>query len=142
MAGRDGNLARYQAAQMSDGTLRALACLVALYGPVSPEHGWEARLVALEEPETAVHPGAVRVLLDAMREASRTRQVIVTTHSPDLLDHPDIGADEIRSVTMENGETIIAEVDDVARQALRDKLYTAGELHRLGQLTPAGAGNR
>jgi len=139
MSGRGGAATRYYAAQMSDGTLRALGCLVALYGPGSPRTGYAVPFVAVEEPETAVHPGAVRVLLDAMREASLTRQVLVTTHSPDLLDHPDISADQIRAVTMVNGETLISQIDDVAREVLRDRLYTAGELHRLGQLTPAGA---
>ena len=43
-------------------------------------------LVGVEEPEIALHPAAALVLLEAIREASRTTQILVTSHSPELLD--------------------------------------------------------
>ncbi len=83
---------------MSDGTLRAVGILVALF----QYHGGasEVPLVGIEEPDAALHPGAAGVLLDALREASVRTQVVVTSHSPDLLDDPSIDAESILAVAL------------------------------------------
>jgi predicted ATPase len=122
---------RFPAINMSDGTLRAAAILVALFqsGNAGVTH-----LVGLEEPETALHPAAAGVLRDCIFEASRSVQVITTSHSADLLDDARIPIDSIRAVEAHDGSTIISEIDDASRSALRDGLYTAGELLRLNQL--------
>jgi predicted ATPase len=120
---------------MSDGTLRALGILVALFqSRGSTSLG--VPLVGIEEPEVALHPAAVGALLDAMREASQSKQVIVTTHSPDLLDFADMDAERILAVCSEKCTTQIAPVDEASREAVRKGLYTPGELLRLDQLRP------
>lgn len=124
---------RFDAENMSDGTLRALGVLVALFQP-SASDGRAVRIVGIEEPETALHPGAAAVLRAALFEASRNTQVIVTSHSPDLLDDKKISADFLVSVTSRAGETILGSVDEASRTAIRDHLFTAGELLRLNQL--------
>ena len=124
---------RFFASNMSDGTLRALGVLVALFQ--SDHDSTTVPLVGIEEPEAALHPAAAGVLLDALREASGLRQVIVTSHSPDLLDNDEIQAEEIYSVTSTGGVTHIAPIDDAGRDMLRGHLYTAGELLRMNQLT-------
>ena len=123
------------AANMSDGTLRALGILVAL---LQPSNGQEHRvpLVGIEEPEIALHPAAARVLRDSIRDACRRTQVLVTSHSPDLLDDKDISDTEILPVVARQGETRIAPLDEAGRSAIRDRLYTPGELLRLDQLRP------
>lgn len=126
---------RFLAANMSDGTLRALGILVALFQSANG-HRPRVPLVGIEEPEVALHPAAAGVLLDALREASTTTQVIVTSHSPDLLDDDRIPIDAILAVTADQGLTRIGPLDEVGRSALRDRLYTPGELLRLNQLTP------
>ena len=124
----------FQASSMSDGTLRALGVLVALFagGPAV------ASPVGIEEPEAALHPVAAGVLLDALRDASERRQVMVTTHSPELLDSTGIGVSEILAVQAIRGDTIIGRVDAAGRRALKDALFTPGELLRANQLTPSG----
>jgi predicted ATPase len=124
---------RFPAINMSDGTLRALAVLIALF-----QFGERptARLIGIEEPETALHPAAAGLLLDCLREGARERQVLITTHSPDLLDSDVITADQLLAVSAVDGKTTIGRVDAASRQALRDSLYRAGELLRLGQLEP------
>lgn len=126
---------RFLAANMSDGTLRALGILVALF---QSDNGMAKRvpLVGIEEPEVALHPAAAGVLLDSLREASRKTQIIVTSHSPDLLDDASLDTDSILAVVAEKGTTKIGPIDEAGRSALRDRLYTAGELLRLNQLTP------
>ena len=56
-----------------------LAMLTALFQDPAPS------LIGLEEPELAIHPGAMAVLADTMKEASLRGQVLVATHSPDLI---------------------------------------------------------
>jgi len=126
---------RFLAASMSDGTLRALGNLVALFQFADGQRAL-ASLVGIEEPETALHPAAAGILRDGLRDASESTQVIVTCHSPDLLDDNSIPEDQILAVTAEAGETRIGSLDASGRSALHDHLYTAGELLRLNQLHP------
>lgn len=123
------------AENMSDGTLRALGVLTALFQSVD---GGTRRvpLVGVEEPEVAVHPGAAGVLRDALRTAAEATQIIVTSHSPDLLEDKDVADESILGVASINGETKIGPLNEAGRSAIRDRLYTAGELLRLGQLVP------
>jgi predicted ATPase len=126
---------RFPAANMSDGTLRALGILVALF---QQSNGSRLRvpLVGIEEPEIALHPAAAGVLRDCLRDASRHTQVLVTSHSPDLLDDKDLDPDAILAVVADGGVTRIGPLDAVGRSTLRDHLFTAGELLRLDQLRP------
>ena len=126
---------RFQAQSVSDGTLRALGVLVALFAGT----GGTLSTVGVEEPESALHPAAAGVLLDALRDASERRQIIVTSHSPDLLDRHDFELSELRAVRSVRGETIIGELDQAGTLALLEDLYTPGELLRTDQLLPATA---
>lgn len=78
-------------------------------------------------------------MLDALRDASENRQVLVTSHSPDLLDRHDFDLSEIRAVRMVGGETRVGELDEAGALALREDLFTPGELLRTDQLLPAGS---
>jgi len=126
---------RFPATSVSDGTLRALGVLVALF-QFSNGQRKGASLVGIEEPEAALHPAAAGVLLGALREASESTQVLVTSHSPDLLDDESIATDSLLAVCATAGATQIAPIDPTGRGALRERLYTAGELLRLDQLRP------
>lgn len=126
---------RFPAENMSDGTLRALGVLTALYQSFDGGAG-QVPFVGIEEPEVAVHPGAAGILRDAIQAASATVQIVVTSHSPDLLDDKAIQDDYILGVVSEKGETKIGPIDQGGRSAIRDQLYTAGELLRMNQLTP------
>ena len=95
-----------------------------------------AMLVGIEEPESALHPAAARVLTEVLIEASERVQVVVTSHSADLLDRDTIPLESILAVIAEDGETRLAQLDGTGRTMLRDHLFTAGELLRLDQLTP------
>lgn len=127
---------RFLAENMSDGTLRALGVLTALLQSSNGGARKKVPLVGIEEPEVALHPGAAGVLRDALTSASHHTQVIVTSHSPDLLDDKSISDDNILAVINKNGQTLIGPVDTAGRSSIRDKVFTAGELLRLSQLTP------
>ena len=125
----------FPAAAMSDGTLRSLGVLAALFqfkhdGRQSPS------LVAIEEPESTIHPAAAAVLMGALEEASVHAQVLVTTHSPDLLDTDAARRGSLLAVASLDGVSNIAPVDEAALSAIQEGLYTPGELLRQDQLQP------
>jgi predicted ATPase len=126
---------RFLAENMSDGTLRMLGILTALFQSGNGK-GTRVPLVGIEEPETAVHSGAAGALRDALQVAAHQTQVIVTSHSPDLLDDKDVKDDSILVVVNENGATRIGPLNDTDRSVIRDRLYTVGELMRIGALRP------
>ena len=70
---------------MSGGTLRVLGLLTAVFQRPAPS------LIVIEEPEASMHPAAFGAILDLLQHADQVMQVIVTTHSPDLLDAKWIG---------------------------------------------------
>ena len=69
---------KWNAEDISDGTIQTLAILVALYDPRST-------VLLIEEPENSVHPRIVRLLMEHLRALSKQKPVIVTTHSPELI---------------------------------------------------------
>lgn len=106
--------------QMSDGTLRILGLLVALYQEPKPD------TVALEEPELTVHPGALQLITDSIEEVSRSTQILVTTHSPEFLDY--FRPEQIIAVELENGITKAGKLNESQLNAARERLFTLGEL--------------
>jgi predicted ATPase len=127
---------RFLASAMSDGTLRAFGILLAVFQS-SPSNGADRRpplLIGLEEPEVALHPAAASILLAALREGSKYSQILVTSHSPDLLDNPDIQPESLLAVENIDGLTQIGPLDKAGQKVLRDKLFTPGELLRQNQL--------
>ena len=126
---------RFLAANMSDGTLRALGVLVALFQGFGTD-GAARRLIGIEEPEIALHPAAAGILVDSLRDAAERAQILVASHSPDLLDNDEISADSIIAVVSEHCENSMVHLDTTAIRALGRHLHTAGELLRLNQLDP------
>jgi predicted ATPase len=115
---------RFPAISMSDGTLRALGILVALLQARVEER---VHVVGIEEPELALHPAAAGILRAALREGAQHAQVLVTSHSPELLAAPDVSTEELVSVLSEQGRTSLARLDEATRPTLQERLTTAGE---------------
>ncbi len=132
--GEDGTEVTFGPDGMSDGTIRAAGILAALFQP--RVLSGLVSLVGIEEPELALHPSAAGVLFDALTEASERVQVIASSQSADLLDRDDIDPDNIRAVALDDGLTVIGELDDVSQTIVREKRFTLGELMRGNQLTP------
>jgi predicted ATPase len=122
---------KFEGFSMSDGTLRAIGLLAAVFQRPVPI------LIAVEEPEATIHPGALESVLDLLRHASKHMQVVITTHSPELLDAKWITDCHLRIVEWTAGATRIAPVSEPTRKALRDHLMGAGELLRSNALDPA-----
>jgi predicted ATPase len=116
------------AVRMSDGTLKFLALLAALFHPKPPP------LMCIEEPEVGLHPDALQLVAEALVEASQSMQLIVTTHSDALVDAL---TDQPESVLVcerdfDNG----TQMRRLSRDDLKDWLehYTLGQLWRKGEI--------
>ncbi|MBI4881161.1 MAG: AAA family ATPase [Planctomycetes bacterium] len=115
-----GKTTWFDAAQESDGTLRVAGILSALLQePPLP-------LIGVEEPELTVHPGALPLLMDYLRQASRRSQVLITTHSPELLDL--VAPQEVCVVQKSDDGTVVGSMAEDQLQAVRDRLLGLGEL--------------
>ena len=64
----------------SDGTLRLVAYWTLLNEPELPP------FIAIEEPERGLHPGALKEIAYVLERIAERTQVIITTHSSQLLD--------------------------------------------------------
>ncbi len=125
---------RFYANCMSDGTLRALGVLVALFQNTDKMH--RVPLIGIEEPESALHPAALGILLDALQAASKSTQIIVTSHSPTLLDVDSIDQRQLLAVRATDGVASIGPLTPASLSALKNQLATAGELLAQGMLEP------
>ena len=103
-----GMLRALRAGELSDGTLRYLLLVAALFTPRPPA------LMVLNEPETSLHPDLIPALARLIAGAARHTQLVVVTHSEALVTQIEAAADadladEIRSITLAKdlGETRI-----------------------------------
>ena len=110
---------------VSSGTLRLLALMTALYGHA------EANLLGIEEPENYVHPAALSSFVEHLIDAREQVQIMITTHSPMLLDLFD-NPSAVRVVTRGDGVGTTVEkpqnADDV-RRALDASGFGLGEFY-------------
>ena len=95
----------WTADDVSDGTLRTLALLVAANDP-------RISAMVVEEPENSVHPWIIKELAKRLREASKKKTIFFTTHSPTLIDV--LYPEECWIVSMEKGETKIRNLTELA----------------------------
>ena len=65
---------------LSDGILKILYLLALVYNPEPPP------VIAIEEPENYIHPGFLQQFADLLIKASQKMQIIVTSHSPVLVE--------------------------------------------------------
>lgn len=112
--------------QISDGTIRML-CWIAVLANPHPQ-----QLVCIDEPELGIHPAWLPILADLIREAAHHTQVIISTHSPDLLDEFTNQAEHVIVCSQDEKGQATFERFDV--EALQEWL----EHYRLGQMFRSG----
>jgi predicted ATPase len=97
----------------SDGTLRFFGFLWSLLDGQGP--------LLLEEPELSLHPGIVRRLARVIYrlQKEKGRQVLISTHSRDLVSDKGIGAEEVLLLRpAKNGTTVLVGKDDIQIRTL------------------------
>jgi type I restriction enzyme M protein len=117
-----GETAAFSGSDMSEGSMRALGVVLAANQMNSGD------LLVIEEPEANVHPGAAALIYDVLESASQRCDVLITTHSPDILDAAKDGT--ILVCDYRDGVTRIGPLDSGQRQLVRDGLFRLAELMR------------
>ncbi len=122
------SLQREQSAgDLSDGTLRFLLLLAVLASP-SP-----APIIAIDEPETGLHPSMLPIIAEYAVDASRRAQVIFTTHSPQFLDAFHDTKPAVTVADWSEGKTRLTKlVGEPLEYWLKE--YSLGSLFRSGEL--------
>ena len=117
------------ASRLSDGTIRFIALLAILCHPEPPP------LICIEEPEIAMHPDSLDLVVELLIEASQRTQLIVTTHSPWLIDRLSAQPDSVVVCERDRHPTDGTQFKRFSRKQLEDWL----EDQPLGEVWMAGA---
>ncbi len=122
-----GSDAYFDAASLSDGTLRFIALTTLLLQPAS----LRPNLILLDEPELGLHPYAITLLGSLLKQAAVESQVIIATQSPTLVDH--FNPEDVLVAERANGATELRRLDGEAlRVWLED--YSLGQLWEKNEL--------
>ena len=113
---------------LSTGTLRVVALLACLRHPNPPP------LLIVEEIENGLDPRTLHLVVEEIRSATTagTTQVILTTHSPYLLDLLDLS--HIVVVEREDGQPVFRR-PDIEQLGEWSKTFSPGRLYTMGRLT-------
>ncbi|MDR7868405.1 MAG: AAA family ATPase [Sporomusaceae bacterium] len=119
------------ATRLSDGTIRYL-CLIAILSHPKPPP-----LICIEEPELGIHRDVIPVIAQLMKDASKTTQLIVTTHSEALVDALSDTPESVLVCEKHRGCSYFQRLEE---EKLKDWLqkYSLGQLWQKGEI----GGNR
>lgn len=122
-----GSDAYFDAASLSDGTLRFIALVTLLLQPES----YRPSVILVDEPELGLHPYAITLLASLIKQASVKTQVIISTQSPFLLDH--FQPEDILVANRVDGGTQLTRLDPLGLESwLQD--YSLGQLWEKNEL--------
>jgi predicted ATP-dependent endonuclease of OLD family len=115
------NSSWYSWDELSDGTRRLLTIIYFVHRAVE--------VVLVEEPELGIHPHQLSLLMQFLKEQSREKQIIITTHSPDVLDilNPK-EFDSINVVSNKKGITKVRKLTSKQKQKAKDYLDEVGSI--------------
>jgi len=106
--------------QFSDGTLRLIGLFWSLLDGQS--------LLLLEEPELSLHSAVIRELPGIIARLAKKRQVIISTHSPDMLSDQGIGGEEVIALSpKDDGTEVSAGVDIAGVREMLENGFSAAE---------------
>ncbi len=110
---------------LSDGTLRLLCLLAILKTPDPPP------LICIDEPEVGLHPDWIKLVAELLESAATRTQVIVATHSPQLVSH--VKPNHVVVVEKEEGATTLSRLTEEELVDWLDK-FRLGDLWLAGHL--------
>jgi len=121
------------ALSVSDGQLQMLIHLTALFSEETDRDS----LIVFDEPETSLHPYAISVFAEAVKQATKewNKQVFIATHSPVLISQFDL-EDILTAELDESGQTVLTRVSEM--KDIQDLLedYATGSLYMAGAIAP------
>ena len=112
----------FNASQFSDGTLRFI-CLAALL--LQPRELQPATII-VDEPELGLHPYAIEILTEMVKQLSEEKQIIISTQSVELLNEFD--ADDVIVVDRSENGSVFNRLDGKDLEVWLEEDYSLGEL--------------
>ena len=122
-----GSDAYFDAASLSDGTLRFIALSTLFLQPAD----LRPSIILLDEPELGLHPHAIAVLSSIVKSVSAETQVLLATQSPTLLDH--FEPDDVLVAERDDGSTRLKRLD-AERLEPWLRRYSLGQLWEKNEL--------
>ena len=119
--------------EMSDGTVRMLCWATILHSPLCPS------LLVIDEPELGLHVSWMPILAEWIKKAAARTQIIITTHSPDLLDYFTDCLENVLCFYSENRTHF--SIKHLSKEILDIKLeqgWQLGDLYRVGDPSIGG----
>lgn len=104
---------------LSDGSIRFICLATALLQPFPPS------TIIIDEPELGLHPEAIRILGELIRDCSKRTQVILSTQSPLLIDEFEV--EDIVVVKRKDGQSTFNRLDRCEFDVWLED-YSVGEL--------------
>ena len=121
------------ALSVSEGHLQMLIHLTALFSGETDQDS----LIVFDEPETSLHPYAISVFAEAVKQATKewNKQVFIATHSPVLISQFD-PEDLLATGLDESGQTVLTRVSEM--EDIKDLLenYATGSLYMAEAIAP------
>ena len=114
---------------MSDGTVRMLCWATILHSPVLPP------LLVIDEPEIGIHVAWMPILAEWIKHASIKTQVIICTHSPDLLDQFTDQPETVSVFRPSEQDKHVYRVRTLSKELVREQVeegWQLGDLYRVG----------
>jgi len=113
--------------ELSDGSVRMLCWATLLHSPILPT------LLVIDEPELGLHVAWMQILAEWIKNAAHKTQVMISTHSPDLLDY---FTDSVKNVLcFERQDKSHFTIKPLSTSALSSKIeegWQLGDLYRIG----------
>jgi len=117
----------FTAQSLSDGILRFLCLLAILLHPDPPS------LLCIDEPEIGLHPSLMQLLTELLKDTSKRTQLIVATHSPDLVDY--LEPEDVITVERDKkGCSVMTKLSTRSDLKVWLDKYRLGELWKMGEL--------
>jgi predicted ATPase len=129
----DGSNEQFYLPEMSDGTVRMLCWATILLSPHLPT------LLIIEEPEIGIHSAWMSVLAEWIKSASQRTQVIISTHSTDLLDQFTDNYENVSIFSYERDNKF--SIKRLSKELLKDRFeegWQLGDLYRVGDPSVGG----
>lgn len=123
----EGIDAYFDAASLSDGTLRFMALATLFLQPTE----YRPSVILVDEPELGMHPSAINLLTSLMKSASADSQVIVSTQSSLLLDN--FKPEDVLVADRVYGATQLTRLDSSRLESWLED-YTLGQLWEKNEL--------
>lgn len=112
----------FNASQLSDGTLRFICLTTLLLQP----HELQPATIIVDEPELGLHPYAITIFSELVRQLSNEKQIIISTQSVELLNEFDV--EDVIVVDRSDTGSEFRRLDPEQLKLWLDGDYTLGDL--------------